>query len=46
VVRPWGLGFEREYVTLYRRPERIVRDESAHCATPFDMLDRLRIVDG
>ncbi|HLX34816.1 MAG TPA: hypothetical protein VKR30_06175 [Candidatus Limnocylindrales bacterium] len=35
------LAFEREYVTLYQRPERLVHDESVASATRFDVLDRL-----
>ncbi len=40
------LAFEREYVTLYRRPDRLVDDEPAAGATRFDLLDRLRMLEG
>jgi hypothetical protein len=39
------LAFEREYVTLYQRPDRLVDDEPAGHATRFDLLDRLRLLD-
>jgi len=39
------LAFEREYVTLYQRPDRLVDDEPAAGATRFDLLDRLRMLD-
>jgi hypothetical protein len=39
------LAFEREYVTLYQRPDRLLDDEPAARATRFDLLDRLRILE-
>jgi hypothetical protein len=39
------LAFEREYVSLYRRPDRLVDDEALATATRFDLLDRLRVLD-
>lgn len=39
------LAFEREYVTLYQRPDRLVDDEPAARVTRFDLLDRLRMLD-
>jgi hypothetical protein len=39
------LAFEREYVTLYHRPERLVDDEPIAAATRTDLLDRLRVLD-
>jgi hypothetical protein len=39
------LAFEREYVTLYQRPDRLVDDEPAAGATRFDLLDRLRMLE-
>jgi len=39
------LAFEREYVTLYQRPDRLVDDEPAAHATRFDLLDRLRLLE-
>ena len=40
------LAFEREYVTLYQRPDRLVDDEPMAHATRFDLLDRLRMLEG
>ena len=40
------LAFEREYVTIYQRPDRLVDDEPAAQATRFDLLDRLRVLEG
>ena len=40
------LAFEREYVSLYQRPDRLLDDEPAFGATRFDLLDRLRMLDG
>jgi len=39
------LAFEREYVTLYQRPDRLVDDEPAAHATRYDLLDRLRVLE-
>jgi hypothetical protein len=39
------LAFEREYVSLYQRPDRLLDDEAIPIATRFDLLDRLRILD-
>jgi len=39
------LAFEREYVTIYQRPDRLVDDEPAAGATRFDLLDRLRMLE-
>jgi len=39
------LAFEREYVSLYQRPDRLLDDEAIATATRFDLLDRLRILD-
>jgi hypothetical protein len=39
------LAFEREYVTLYQRPDRLVDDEPAAHASRFDLLDRLRMLE-
>jgi hypothetical protein len=39
------LAFEREYVTLYRRPDRLVDVEAAAATTPTDLIDRLRFLD-
>lgn len=39
------LAFEREYVSLYRRPDRLVDDEPAAAADRFDLLDRLRVLE-
>lgn len=39
------LAFEREYVTLYQRPDRLVDDEAAPSASRFDLLDRLRVLE-
>jgi hypothetical protein len=39
------LAFEREYVTLYQRPERLLDDEAAADANRFDLLDRLRVLE-
>jgi hypothetical protein len=48
VMGPGGdrLAFEREYVSLYRRPDRLLDDEAIATATRFDLLDRLRILEG
>lgn len=40
------LAFEREYVSLYQRPDRLIDDEAVATATRFDLLDRLRILEG
>ena len=40
------LAFEREYVRIYQRPDRLVDDEAAAWATRFDLLDRLRMLEG
>lgn len=40
------LAFEREYVSLYQRPDRLLDDEAIATATRFDLLDRLRILEG
>jgi hypothetical protein len=39
------LAFEREYVTIYQRPDRLVDDEAAAHATRFDLIDRLRVLE-
>ena len=39
------LAFEREYVAIYQRPDRLVDDEPATSATRFDLLDRLRVLE-
>jgi hypothetical protein len=39
------LAFEREYVSLYQRPDRLIDDEAITTATRFDLLDRLRVLD-
>jgi hypothetical protein len=39
------LAFEREYVALYRRPDRLVDVEAAATTTPTDLMDRLRFLD-
>lgn len=39
------LAFEREYVTVFQRPDRLVQDEPIVAATRFDLLDRLRVLD-
>ena len=39
------LAFEREYVSLYLRPDRLLDDEAIATATRSDLLDRLRILD-
>jgi hypothetical protein len=39
------LAFEREYVALYRRPDRLVDVEAAAATTPTDLIDRLRFLD-
>lgn len=39
------LAFEREYVSIYQRPDRLVDDEPAAHATRHDLLDRLRVLD-
>ena len=40
------VAFAREYVGLYQRPNRLVDDEPAASASRFDLLDRLRVLDG
>lgn len=40
------LAFEREYVALYRRPDRLVDIEAAPSAKTVELLDRLRWLDG
>lgn len=40
------LAFEREYVALYRRPDRLVDVEAAPSANTVELLDRLRWLDG
>lgn len=40
------LAFEREYVALYRRPDRLVDVEAAASANTVELLDRLRWLDG
>lgn len=40
------LAFEREYVALYRRPDRLVDIEAAPSASTVELLDRLRWLDG
>jgi hypothetical protein len=39
------LAFEREYVSLYQRPDRLIDDEAAATASRFDLLDRLRVLE-
>ena len=39
------LAFEREYATVYRRPDRVIEAETAASATPAELLDRLRFLD-
>ena len=39
------LAFEREYVTLYQRPDRLLDDEAAAHVSRFDLLDRLRMLE-
>ena len=36
------LALEREYVSIYRRPERLVDVEPAGAISPEDLVDRLR----
>lgn len=40
------LAFEREYVALYRRPDRLLDVEAAPSANTVELLDRLRWLDG
>jgi hypothetical protein len=39
------LAFEREYVSLYRRPDRLIDAETAASASPRELLDRLSLLD-
>ena len=43
---PERLAFEREYVALYKRPDRLVDVEAASAMTARDLLGRLRFLDG
>jgi len=40
------LAFEREYVSLFQRPDRLLDDEAIATASRFDLLDRLRMLEG
>lgn len=40
------LAFEREYVSLYRRPDRLLDVEAAPAARTADLVDRLRLLEG
>jgi hypothetical protein len=39
------LAFEREYVALYRRPDRLIDAETAASTTPTELIERLRVLD-
>jgi len=43
---PARLAFEREYVALYQRPDRLIETEAAAPTTERDLLGRLRFLDG
>jgi hypothetical protein len=43
---PARLAFEREYVALYQRPDRLIDMEAASPTTTRDLLGRLRFLDG
>lgn len=38
------LALEREYITLFRRPDRLVDVEPAGTLTTDDLIDRLRVL--
>jgi hypothetical protein len=39
------LAFEREYESLYRRPNRFIEAETAAPATARELIERLRLID-
>jgi hypothetical protein len=39
------LAFERAYVALYQRPDRLIDAETSASATATDLLERLRFLD-
>jgi hypothetical protein len=40
------LAFERGYVALYKRSDRVLDVEAAAATTSRDLVDRLRLLDG
>lgn len=42
---PARVEFEREYVSLYNRPDRLIDAETAAFVTPTELIERLRLLD-
>lgn len=41
----WRLAFEREYVALYRRPDRLIDSGAPMSPRPIELADHLRVLE-